>query len=100
MLNKYTNSFAFGSMLDSFSGYILYFYINITRYVQIIRITNIPNYYWERTIFPGQRLIFEAITSAKLEIYTTESATAIPSDVIPCQQLRVMDELVSAKHSL
>lgn len=89
------NSFSFGSMLDNFSEYILCFYVNITSQVQIIRITNIPNSYWERVIFPGQWLTFDSMTSALLKIHVSKSSTAIP-----CQHLRVMDELVSAKHSL
>lgn len=80
-------NFSLGSNIDDFPSYILCFYINITCQVQIIKITNIPNYYWERAIFPGQQLIFAAMTSALLEIHTSESVTPIPSDIIPCQDL-------------
>ena len=93
-------NFSLDSIVDDLSNYILCFYTNISNQIQIIKITNIPNYYRERAIFPGQRLMFEAVTSAKLEIHTSESATAIPSDIIPCQHLRVFDEILSAKHSL
>jgi hypothetical protein len=70
---------------------ILCFYINSTSRIQIIRITNIPNLHLERMVFPGQRLMFEAVPEAKLEVYTNESATAILAEVISCQQLRVTD---------
>jgi hypothetical protein len=70
---------------------ILCFYINSTSRIQIIRITNIPNLHLERMVFPGQRLMFEAVPEAKLEVYTHESATAILAEVISCQQLRVTD---------
>jgi len=34
---------------------ILCWYLNTTSKVQIARITNIPNWYFERTVFPGER---------------------------------------------
>ena len=66
---------------------ILCCYINITSRIQIIRITNIPNLPWERVVFPGQRLMFEAATEAKLEINTSETITLI----VPCQKLRITE---------
>lgn len=92
------NSSAQGSMLDGLSDYTLCFYTNITSQVQIIKITNIPNYYWEKAVFPGQQLIFKGITSACLEIYTSDRP-AIASEIISCQQLQIVDELVLAKSS-
>lgn len=56
--------------------------------MQVIRIENIPEFYLERTVFPGQRLIFEAPTTAVLEIHTATIATAILADKIHCQQLQ------------
>lgn len=94
------NSFSGSSIIDDFSEYIFCFYIHITSRVQIIKITSVSNYDWKQVIFPGQRLIFGAMTSAKLEIYTNESDTAIPSDIIPCQHLRVINETVTVKHFL
>jgi hypothetical protein len=70
---------------------ILCFYINATIRIQIIRITNIPDWYLERVVFPGQRLVFEAVKEAELEVYTNESATKILTNIIPCQQLRVTE---------
>jgi len=75
------------STLDNSPECILCFYVNTTSRIQIIRITNIPNFYWERVVFPGQRLIYQALPSAKLEIHTTECVTAILADVIFCQTL-------------
>lgn len=92
------NSFAQRSMLDDLSDYTLCFYTNMTSQVQIIKITNIPNYSWKKAVFPGQQLIFEGITSACLEIYTSDRP-AIPSEIISCQQLQIADELILAKHS-
>jgi hypothetical protein len=68
---------------------ILCCYVNATSQIQIARITNIPNWYFERVVFPGQRLVFEALPKALLEIHTGMMATAILSDTIPCDRLYV-----------
>lgn len=68
---------------------ILCCYVNATNHIQIARITNIPNWYFERVVFPGQRLVFEAMLEALLEIHTGMMATAILSDTIPCDRLCV-----------
>lgn len=67
-------------------------YVNTTSQIQIARITNIENWYFERVVFPGQRLIFEAPLEAYLEIHSGMMASAILSDRIPCQQLLVLGE--------
>lgn len=43
---------------------------NATHQIQVVRIGNIPNWYFERVMFPGQRLMFEAAAEAVLEIHT------------------------------
>ncbi len=62
-------------------------YVNATNQIQVARITNIPNWYFERVVFPGQRLVFEALPSAQLEIHTGMMASSIISDTIPCEKL-------------
>ena len=74
------------------SDSILCCYVNATSKVQVARITNIPNWYFERVVFPGQRLVFEAMPEAVLEIHTGMMATAILSDKIVCDRLRVNEE--------
>ncbi|MEH2135160.1 DUF1830 domain-containing protein [Nostoc sp.] len=69
------------------SGKILCCYINATSKIQVARISNIPNWYFERVVFPGQRLVFEAPRKAQLEIHTGMMASAILSDKIPCDRL-------------
>lgn len=69
--------------------HILCCYVNATSQIQIARITNIPNWYFERVVFPGQRLVFEALPEALLEIHTGMMASAILSDTIPCDRLQV-----------
>ncbi|ACK71365.1 Domain of unknown function DUF1830 [Gloeothece citriformis PCC 7424] len=71
---------------------ILCCYVNATSNIQIVRITNIPNWYFERVVFPGQRLVFEALSKALLEIHTGMMASAILSDTIPCERLCISDD--------
>jgi hypothetical protein len=64
-------------------------YVNATSQIQIARITNIPNWYFERVVFPGQRLVFEAPKNAVLEIHSGMMASSILSDTIPCTKLKL-----------
>jgi hypothetical protein len=68
---------------------ILCCYVNATSKIQIARITNVPDWYFERVVFPGQRLLFETVSRAILEIHTGMMASAILSDSIPCNRLQV-----------
>jgi Domain of unknown function (DUF1830) len=67
-------------------------YVNATSHMQIARITNIANWYFERVVFPGQRLVFEAIPDAMLEIHSGMMASAILSDTIACRSLQIQEE--------
>lgn len=71
---------------------VLCCYMNATSQIQIARITDVPNWYFERVVFPGQRLMFEAIVTAHLEIHTGMMASAILSDTIPCSALIVEED--------
>lgn len=64
-------------------------YVNATSQIQIARITNVSNWYFERVVFPGQRLVFEALPEAQLEIHTGMMASAILSDTLPCTRLQI-----------
>lgn len=68
---------------------ILCCYVNATSKMHIVRITNVRDWYFERVVFPGQRLMFEAMPQAQLEIHTGMMASAILSDTIPCDRLAV-----------
>ncbi|HEY9662480.1 MAG TPA: DUF1830 domain-containing protein [Allocoleopsis sp.] len=72
---------------------ILCCYVNATNKIQIVRVTNIPNWYFERVVFPGQRLVFEALPHAQLEVHSGMMASAILTDTIACDRLRVETEL-------
>ncbi len=71
-------------------------YVNATSRIQIVRITNIPTWYFERVVFPGQRLVFETLPEAMLEIHTGMMASAILSDTISCSRLRIHDEVMDS----
>ena len=68
---------------------ILCCYINATSELQIARIANIANWYFERVVFPGQRLLFTAVPEANLEIYTYVMPTTTLAARLPCDRLRV-----------
>ena len=74
-------------------------YVNASSKIQVARITNVPDWYFERVVFPGQRLMFEAIKTAQLEIHTGMMASAILSDTIPCASLMLESEPVVAESS-
>ncbi|MEO0489897.1 MAG: DUF1830 domain-containing protein [Cyanobacteria bacterium P01_A01_bin.123] len=74
------------------SEHVLCCYVNATSKMQVARITNIDNWYFERVVFPGQRLLFEALPEAQLEIHTGMMASSILSDTIPCKRLAVSDD--------
>ena len=79
----------FDPLPDESVNRIICCYINATSKMQVARITNIPNWYFERVVFPGQRLLFESLSSAQLEIHCGMMASAILSDTIPCERLRI-----------
>jgi hypothetical protein len=74
-------------LLSKQSDWIVCSYVNATRQIQILRIANIPHWYFERVIFSGQRFWFEAPPNADLEIHTGMMASAILSDKIQCNRL-------------
>ncbi|MBW4648170.1 MAG: DUF1830 domain-containing protein [Kastovskya adunca ATA6-11-RM4] len=81
------------------NGDLLCCYINATSNIQIARICNIPNWYFERVVFPGQRLVFEALPGAQLEIHTGMMASSILSDTIPCERLCTQPETTDSNGS-
>jgi Domain of unknown function (DUF1830) len=89
----------FDPIPDSEKRPLLCCYINATSQIQVARITNIPNWYFERVVFPGQRLVFEAMPQALLEIHTGMMASAILSDTIPCERLCIKEGLENTLNS-
>lgn len=71
------------------SNKILCYYSNFSNQIQIIRITNIPNFYFEKVVFPGDRILFEAVPNAQLEVYTSTTGCEILLEKISCDRLHV-----------
>jgi Domain of unknown function (DUF1830) len=68
---------------------ILCFYINATSYLQIARITNTPSWNFERIVFPGERLLFNAAPDSQLEIQMDARENSARVEPIPCDRLYV-----------
>lgn len=79
-----------------FSDRILCYYINTTSQIQRVCITNIPNWVFERVIFPQQRLFFEAIPAAQLEIHMGSSSSNTLLSCILCLWLQVNEQAVQS----
>ncbi|CEJ42991.1 DUF1830 domain-containing protein [Umezakia ovalisporum] len=74
-------------------------YVNTTSKIQIARIANVANWYFERVVFPGQRLVFEAPLQAQMEIHTGMMASSILSDTIPCERLAIDEPSTKEFHT-
>jgi hypothetical protein len=71
---------------------ILCHYINATSKIQVIKIQD-PHYFsFERVVFPGQRLFFEALYTDQLEVFSGGIASAILADTLPCSTLQIEAE--------
>lgn len=68
---------------------ILCSYENLTSSVQIIRIAHIREWYFERVIFSGQRLLFEAPSNSELEVHTSQGGKTLLEKKIHCLCLEV-----------
>jgi Domain of unknown function (DUF1830) len=80
---------------SDYSDRMLCCYVNVTNQIQVARITNIASWYFERVVFPGQRLLFEAVPDAQLEIHTGMMASAILTDSIPCNSLHMREGITA-----
>jgi hypothetical protein len=67
---------------------ILCTYKNATPKIQVIRIANIPDWYFEKVVFPQEQLLFEALPEAELEIYTGTAWGVVLVEKIHCFQLK------------
>ncbi len=77
------------SLPDGLTDRILCYYVNVTNRLQMAQIKNVPGWRFERLVFPRQRLLFEAIPEAMLEIYTQTTANSTPTERISCFRLQV-----------
>lgn len=86
----------FTPLPSKYSEQILCYYVNTTSTIQIARIANVPNWYFERVVFPSQRLLFEAMPEAQLEIHTSVTPSETLSDRILCKYLRINSAVTKA----
>jgi hypothetical protein len=64
-------------------------YSNHSSQILIARISNVPGWYFERVVFPGEQLLFEALPEANLEIHTGKQNEAVLAEKLPCSQLQI-----------
>lgn len=76
---------------------ILCLYANFTNQIQITRIINIPDFYFERIVFPGERFLFEVEPDAELEVYTNTKGNTILLEKISCDRLHVNEGMNSVE---
>lgn len=69
---------------------ILCAYRNQTNSVQIIRITNLLNWDFEKIVFPRQLVLLETLPEAKLEVYVGLEGHATLQECISCDCLQVI----------
>ncbi|MEQ9666727.1 DUF1830 domain-containing protein [Coleofasciculus sp. G2-EDA-02] len=80
---------AIPSQPTSASAQRLCSYANTTSSLQVIRIGNPSAYSFERVVFPGDRVLFEAASEAQLEVLSPYLGQAIKIEKIACRQLQV-----------
>jgi hypothetical protein len=68
---------------------MLCYYANATNQVQILRIRNIPDWFYERVVFPRERLLMTTPTQAILEVYHGTPAGELLLAQVPCSHLEV-----------
>lgn len=72
------------------SDKLLCLHVNETRHIQIARLkkSNVDCQY-ERVVYPGERLLFEAVPDAQLEIYTCMNGKEFLYDIALCDRICV-----------
>jgi hypothetical protein len=74
---------------------ILCYYTNATNQPQVARIANLSSSYFDRTVLPGQSLLFQAQLNAQLEISTILPLGILFADAIACNKLQIDQVLVA-----
>lgn len=76
--------------LNDFRGQkITCYYVNRSPQIEVLRVANIQDWYFEKVVFPQQRLTFKSPTQGLLEIYRSELGSPVLVDKLSCQQLEV-----------
>lgn len=75
------------------------FYVNATSTIQIIRVKNETGIEFEKVVYPGESLHFQARPDDQLEVNTYECITSVLDDMIPCQRLCVAEQGLASSGS-
>ena len=70
----------------------LCYYSNSTHQMEVIRVINIPDFKFEKVVFPGQRILFEAVAEGQLAVYTSRGKNKIFAQLISCKDLKIEDQ--------
>ena len=81
----------FDAVPSVYTNTTLCYYHNSSTQLQTLRVTNIPGWYFERVVFPGERLLFEAVPEAQLEIYPGCRVIRNLAQLVPCWQLAIQE---------
>lgn len=76
---------------------ILCCYVNHDHNIKVARIINIAGWYFERVVFPGERLLFESVSEAQLEVYAMIFSTVALVEITACDRLAVKDPQTDQK---
>lgn len=68
----------------------LCYYANPSADVQVLRIKASQNFYFEKVIFPQERLFFNAPRSSTLQVFN-QGDSALSLSTIPCAQIQVRE---------
>ena len=68
---------------------ILCTYSNHSSAVKVVNAKRSEIIWFERTVFPGEVLLFEVPPDAWLEVYTNDTPNALLSEHIPCELLQM-----------
>ncbi|HEY9609522.1 DUF1830 domain-containing protein [Allocoleopsis sp.] len=89
-MNRFLKTTAVQETQTSSEGQpILCFYRNTTDKIQIAKISNFKNCYFEQVVFPAEKILFNAFSEAELEIYTGEMISGVLIEKIRCSRLQV-----------
>ncbi len=79
-----------------YANKILCYYHNPAPDLQIVRIANVPHWYFERVVFPGDVLLFETVATAVLEVYCNDGIATLLAARFLCDRLQIATPVMSA----
>ena len=68
---------------------ILCAYTNHSSAIKVVSAKRLQAFWFERTVFPCEVLLFEVPPDAWLEVYTSNMPSALLSEHIPCNLLQI-----------